>query len=652
MNKAFSLFVALLIFSFPAFGQTDPVLFTVNGKPVQLSEFNYIYSKTNGAKADFSKASLEEYLDLYTKFKIKVAYAHDIKLDTVPALQEELAGYRRQLADSYLTDREVTDKLVKEVYERTKKDISISHILFKVEKGDTAKALKGARICLEKLAKGDSFEGLAKAISEDANTQTKGGFIGFLTAMLPDNFYELENAMYNTPVGKYSNIIKTPLGYHLVKVNAERPARGEMEIAHILVRKQKEGVDQPGAKAKIDSIYTLLKNGGNFETLAQTNSDDSYSTARGGYLGFFGIGRYEIKFEDAAFGIEKDGAFSSAFETTIGFHIIKRITRKGAETLDVAKSRLKARIQRDSRFELAKEAMVARIKSESKFTEGSAALKKFTGSLDSTFLTYAWKTSERMAAEKLFSYGAKDFTTSDFGDYLVTNANRRLSYAVNAKNNVAEMAQTMYNEYVNESALTYEETQLDKKYIDFRNLMREYEEGILLFEAIKMNVWDKPAQDSVGLEKFYNGRKDKYQWDERAQVITYSLSDSAKTQLEDIRKFAMKNAPQAVLKKFNGKKDILTFKEETIEKGKNKALATLNWKAGTVGNSEEMKADKVVNFMKIEKIIPKGTKALKEARGPVIVDYQEFLEKKWMEDLTTKYKVDIKKDVLNSIIKK
>ncbi len=651
MKKSLLFFLSVFILITKTFGQNDPVLFTVNGAPVHLSEFNYIYTKTNGSKADFSRASIDEYLDLYTKFKMKVARAKDMKLDTIPALKEELAGYRRQLADSYLTDKEVTEKLVREAYDRIQRDISLSHILVKIDRNDTTAAWATAQAIKARLAKGENFEALVKEVSQDLNTQKKGGLLGFLTATLPDGFYALESAMYNTPVGKTSDVIRSPIGYHIIKINAERPARGEVEVAHIMFRKTKEGIPQLFAKQHADSVYTELKKGSSFETMAMQLSDDANSSAKGGYLGFFGIGRYETAFEDAAFNLVKDGDFSEPVESSIGWHIVKRISRKGIEPLDIVKSRLKARIQQDSRFELAKKSMVERIKRENNFMQTPSVLNDFIAQLDSTYLTFGWKKPETKTQAELFKLGSKSFKTEDFTNYLAANANRRLSYAVSAKNNLGEITRMMYDEYMNEQALAFEETQLESKYSDFKNLMREYEEGILLFEAIKMNVWDKASLDSVGLEKFHKTRKDKYMWNERAQIITYMVSDSAKAELDNIRLYAEKSAVKDVLKKFNKKKDLVSFSEETVEKDKRKAIESINWKVGSMTKPELDASDRTWRFYKIEKITPPTAKTLKEARGFVVADYQEFLEKQWMDELAAKYKVVVKKDVLDSIIK-
>jgi peptidyl-prolyl cis-trans isomerase SurA len=648
----FIIFALCMALNLTVSAQTDPSLFTVSGTPVSLSEFKYIYSKTNGAKADYSRASVEEYLDLYTKFKMKVARARAMQLDTSPILQEELAGYRRQLADSYLTDREVTDKLIKEAYDRMLKDINVAHILVIIkDPNDTLAAYSRIKTAIVRLERGESFQALAGELSEDQYSKANGGAIGFMTAMLPDGFYDLENAIYNTPAGKNSGIVRSPLGYHIIKNVGERSARGEIEAAHILIRKKNGEVPVLNAKARIDSIYGALKAGAPFDQLAQKTSEDGSSAARGGYLQPFGIGRYEAAFEDAAFGIERDGDYTQPFETSIGWHIVKRGSRKGIETYDVMKTRLKARIQRDGRFELAKTAMVARIKKEGNMVENKAAFTQLIPRFDSTLLTYSWQEPTLSGDETLVSFGGNVASkTSDFMKFVGENANKRVNYALLEKTNVAAVAQRLFGDFINEKALAYEELQLERKYPDFKNLMREYEEGILLFEAIKINVWDKAAQDSTGLEKFYSSNKDKYFFGERAQLIYYSLADSSGLDVEKVAKYAKKNTPQAVMKKFNpAGKELVSFREETIERGKGKIIDPSMWKKGMVVTN---KANDPRNFTKVERLLPKTAKTLKEARGFVVADYQEFLEKQWLTELAKVYKVEVDRSVLESIIQK
>jgi len=238
--KQITLFI-LLFCSIAVFAQADAdVLFTVEDSPVYVGEFKYIYEKTNQDNADYSQASVEEYLELYKKFKLKVQRAKDIKLDTIQALKKELNGYRKQLANSYLIDKEVTERLIKEAYERKKIDVNISHIMVQLPKGatpqDTLAKFNKIMDLYSQLEAGKKFEELVPQ-SEDKSSIKKRGNLGFVTAVLPSGFYTLENAAYNTTVGGYSKPIRTGVGYHIIQNNGKRPARGEIEAAHILIRK-------------------------------------------------------------------------------------------------------------------------------------------------------------------------------------------------------------------------------------------------------------------------------------------------------------------------------------------------------------------------------------------------------------------------------
>lgn len=631
----------------------DPVLFTIDKTPVHLSEFKYIYNKTSGEKADYSRASLEDYLDRYVNFKLKVKRARDMKLDTISALQKELDGYRRQLADSYLIDREVTDRLIKEAYERTLKDVAISHIMISVSKNatpaDTLAAYNKAMDIYNRLNKGEQFESLAKELSDDKSAKDNNGVLGFVTAVLPDGFYDLESAIYNNPKGSIVKPVRSPIGYHILRIDDSRPARGEMEVAHILIRNTKDKPN-PNAKSKIDSLYLALQKGEKFDDLATNFSEDNQTNKKGGYLGFFGINRYERTFEEAAFALQNDGDFTKPFETSAGWHIVKRISRKQTDPYEVAKNRLKPRIQRDGRYELAKLSMVERIKREGNFRENSGIVDKFIATLDSTFLTPKWKAPEK-SAETIFTLGEnKTFSLGDFTEFIFLNSRKRLESGPNANN--TDVVKRIYKDFISESCLRYEETQLDKKYPDFRSLMREYEEGILLFEATKDLVWDKASQDTVGLEKYFSDYKIKYQWEDRAVVSMFSVSNKLEAEIEKIRKMASKKETDKVLTKYNNdKEEPISVHEETYEKGRNKVIDALEWKAGSLTGTEVNKKDNTLNFMKIEKIIPRSQKTLKEARGYVVADYQDYLEKKWIEDLKKDYKVEINQDIFNKMVK-
>lgn len=653
----YKLFFALtfLLFSTSIFAQYEHdnrTLFTVADTPVPVSEFVYIYSKTNGKDADFSKKSIEEYLDLYINFKLKVQKAHDMQLDTIPALKAELAGYRKQLANSYLIDKSITEKLIKEAYEHVKQDVDISHLLISIKPNptpaDTLAAYEKVMSAKKRIEGGYDFNELAKGVSADPSAKSNGGHIGYVTALFPKGLYALEKAAYAAPIGKLVGPIRTDAGYHLLICHGRRPARGEMEAAHILIREVKGKPD--AAKEEIDKIYAKLEAGTPFETLATQFSQDKRTAKNKGYIGFFGINRYEPSFEQAAFDIPTDGAYSKPIKTSVGWHIIKRISKKEIQPYNIEKSRLSAKIKKDPRFEMAKTAMLNRIKRENHFEEHPEVLNDFKTKLDRTFLTYKWKASNDGATKTLFRIGNKvQYSLADFEKFLEKASRKRMRMA---DTNMA--VDKLYDEYVDGELLKYEEQHLSEKYPEFRALMREYEEGILLFEATKQIVWDYASKDTVGLQKFFETKiKGKYQWDERAVTEVYTIPKQFKKEAIDIRDYARTHSMKEVMDHFNTDKETKVLaKEEQFERFRNSDLKSLKWEKGIITDPIASKDFKTVKFYKILDIIPAGPKKLSEARGYIVADYQEELEKRWVASLKDEYKVKVKKSVVKSLIKK
>jgi peptidyl-prolyl cis-trans isomerase SurA len=637
----------------------DPVLFTVKGNPVNVSEFVGIYSKTNQDKADFSRASLEEYLDLYIKFKLKVQKARDLKLDTLPALKTELDGYRRQLASSYLVDREVTDKLVKEAYDRMLQDVEISHIFIAVDKNapaqDTLVAYNKAMDLMKAINGGKTFEqaeaDYAKTLApNDKSASDSKGYIGFVTALLPDGFYGMENSIYRAKAGSVTGPVRSNSGYHIIKVLSFRPARGEMEVAQILVRKGDTPAKMDAAKMRIDSIYKVLQGGADWNTLCAAVSEDKMTAGKGGDIGFFGINRYQKNFEDATFALQKDGDFSAPVETTIGWHIIKRKSARPVGSFDATKRGLSERIKRDSRSEIAKQSIISRIQRDGHFTENSGALDKWIAlQQDSMFHTYRWKPDPAKPQTVLFSFGNQTYMLADFEEYCGRASRDRMrgkGYPV------SETVGKLYKAWKDETTLRFEESQLSTKYPEFSSLMREYEGGMLLFEAAKIEVWDRANSDTIGLEKYFNEQlKNKFKWDERAKVSIYTIKSDDPNLLLKVREMAAKKPAADVLKKFNKKEEVVTVLERIYEKGKNKDLDNI-WKAGSLTPGKTDGGTKTANFTKVEEIVPPTSKKLSEAKGYAVADYQDYLEKNWVEKLRAEYKVDVNKPVFESLIKK
>ncbi len=641
--------LTLCLFSIVGFSQSDdPVLFTVEDNPVHLSEFDYIYSKNTGKNTDYSQESLEEYLELYVKFKLKVQRAKEIKLDTIPSLMTELDGYRKQLAKSYLTDKEVTNRLIDEVYKRSAKDVKLSHILVSVGPNANENAVNAAKNKIKniskKLKEGMSFDDAVQEFSEDKISKENGGGLPYLSSMFPSGFYELENAAYALEVGGISEPVRTKLGFHIARLDKVRDSRGEIEVSHILLRKEKIRQKKSDVKPRIDAIYARLEAGEDFSELAKDISEDKSSARNGGYLGFFGMNKYESSFEEAAFSLTEDGTYTQPIESSVGWHIIKRISKKAPDNYEDSKKRLKALVIKDPRHKIAKESLIDKIKEESNFKENPAVLNSFKSTLDKSFYSYKWKPSE-MENKTLLSFSDTNVELSDFVKYAKDNTRARLRMD---ELEIDEAISRLYSDFVQEKAIEYEEKQLVKKYPDFKAIMREYEEGILLFEVTKMNVWDKASQDSVGLEAFYSKNAKNYMWKERAKTQTFILNTTDEKVIEQFMKKAKKKSPEWLKNKFG---DIFTIEEDTYERG-SRDVSGIKFSKKSLSSPVVDKRKSKTTFKKIIEIMPPVQKSLKEARGYIEADYQDELEKKWVSDLRLKYNVNVNEEVLKTLVKK
>jgi peptidyl-prolyl cis-trans isomerase SurA len=652
-KKTIILYLFVLSLSTFGYSQNDEVLFSVAGDEVTVSEFDYIYNKNNGDEADYTEQSLQEYLDLYVKFKLKVQRAKTLKLDTIKSLQRELEGYRKQLANSYLVDNEVSDNLIKEVFERKKSDLDVSHIMIvcddKANDNAVDKAERRIKEIKKLLERGDDFVETAKKLSEDKQSAANGGRIGYITAMLPKGFYNLESAAYNTPVGETSDIFRTAIGFHIVKVNGKREALGEVEIAHILLRENKKGVAVAGIEDKIDSIHTALKNGAKFNELSATHSDDAKTKDRGGYIGFFGINKYEKAFESAAFALKNDGDISEPIKTQVGYHILKRLSKKDLNDFGKAQKQLKRVVSGAERFDIARESLIEKIKKDGGLKEQTTVLNNFKNSLGDDFLSFKWEVPTLKDQELLSFDSGQSATIQDFADYCKKQSKTRLRAGKNSKS--AEVADNLYKMFIDDQAIKYEESNLENKYPEFKALMREYREGILLFEATEREVWNMASTDTVGLTAYYDQHKDRYQWKDRAKVVEYTLKTTNAKEIKKAYKQTKKKELKEAVAAVNKDKQMLSYRELTLDKENDKLSGVRKWKNGALTEPAVDIKNKRTTYYKIVEVMAPGTKKLSEARGYVISDYQDKLEKDWIEKLRSTYDVQINQEVFNGLIK-
>ena len=629
------------------------VLFTVADKPVTVEEFQYIYEKNNGANADYSEESVMEYLGLYEKFKLKVARARDLKVDTIPALQRELAGYRKQLANTYLNDKEVTNTLVEEVIVRMKTDREVSHIFLPLDQKSSYNVKNQVKANIDaiyaRLQRGEDFAKVAKDASLDPSSAVKGGELGFYVAPLPSGFYAFENAMYDTRIGGFSEPIQSKMGYHIIKVHSERPARGKRDIAHILVKKSDKGVDL-ASKKTIDSLYAELnKEPTKFKTLAAKFSDDKNTAAKGGKLGTIRIRQYDSAFEDAAFALKKNGDYSQPIQTDIGWHIIQRIKVVEETDEDRLRRNLTAQLVRDDRLEISKKALIESIKKESNLVVNKRAINIFNSKLTEEFYTYKWQIPT-LPTEDLLSFngGSKVFSLGDFAEYCKRNTKDRLKF--NKDIPTVEAVDMLFENYTDDAVLEYEEANLEKKYPAFKALMREYEEGILLFETTKMEVWDKASQDTVGLKSYFAEHMENYKWEDRVKLQSAVIKTSDAKVLAKIQKGLSKNKSYTSLqKKYNSENTTFVIMDAETFPLDSPQLEDITPTVGATKTST--KPDGSIAVTKVVESIPAGTKKFNEAKGYIIADYQDYLEKEWVKDLKARFPVDINQSILDQLIK-
>jgi peptidyl-prolyl cis-trans isomerase SurA len=633
------------------------VIFTVDKQSVTVGEFEYVYTNNINNQADYSEKSLTDYLNLYENFRLKVREAEAMKLDTITTLKTELEGYRKQLAKSYLTDKEITDHLIQEAYERSKQEVNVSHILVGCDENanpaDTLAAYKKAQDYRARLLKGEDFAKLAKESADkdkgDPSAKDNGGTIGWFTVF--QTVYPFESAAYGLKAGEISNPVRTQFGYHIVKLNKTRPAQGEIHVAHILLKFSEKATDEEKAKAKvrIDSISNQLALGKlKWDDAVTAFSEDRTSKSKKGELQWFGVGRMMPEFEEAAYALKKDGDVSKPTKTNYGWHIIKRLEKRAIPPFAEVKADFKKKVERDSRSSVAKTKLIDRIKRENKFYESLVTKRQFFDAIDTNQIRSGNLHGDSIkfaTNEPLFHLAGAAYTTKDFGLYLEKSAKRR-----NDKGKEGLLTE-YYDNWVNQKCLDYEESMLDKKKPEFASLMKEYRDGILLFELTDRQVWGKATKDTTGLQAFHDQNKTKYMWKERADVEIFNCSDkkicdeanalvkSGKTG-EEVQKLLNKEGSTSKVSVISGK----------YEKGQYDVVDKTTWKKGVEPITKIN--DSSYQFVFVKEIVKPEPKTLKEAKGYAVSDYQEYLEKKWLADLRQKYPIEVNQSVFKSLIKK
>ena len=639
------------------------VLMTIGDQDITVKEFTDVYYKNNLKSDVIEKKSVDEYLELFTTFRMKVMEAERLQLDTSARFQKELAGYRKQLAKPFMSSDDITDELLQEAYQRKLKDIRASHILIRCDKNalpsDTLKAYNKAMDIRKKaLAKDADFGALADQYSDDPSAKgTKAsdqaparpgnhGDLGYFTVF--DMVYPFETGAYNTKEGEISMPVRSDFGYHIIKVNSITDAMGSIQAAHIFLQLPFDAPaeDEAAMKLKADNIYNELmaKDGKNWNEMVKQYSDDKGTVARNGALSSFTVSRIVPEFIEACKSLEID-QIAKPVRTNYGYHIIKLLSKSGVGSFEKESKGLSERIEKDMRSKKSEEVVLKQVKSEYKFKQNDKNLEAFLATIDSTILRKAYEPATNVDMNAtLFSLEGHPTKVKDFVAYIKENMTMQ-KYVT-----PATYGYQLYESFCNTTVLDYADAHLEDKYPEFKALVQEYKDGILLFDLMDREVWDKAVKDTVGLKEFHERNAAKYMWGDRVQasIITVTRPESlpkVKALLDSgIELDSLRGALQ---------RDSIGYafvRKGYYQRGDNQYVDQTEWKVG-VRNEIPSTVDQSTTIVCIREIRKPEQKTLKEARGLVTSDYQVELEQKWVQSLKERYPVKINEKVLDKVRK-
>jgi len=666
-NRNFLKMFVLASLIMPAFfaqaqSKTDKeVLMTIGDQSITVKDFTDVYYKNNLKSDVIEKKSVDDYLELFTTFRMKVMEAERLQLDTSAKFKKELAGYRKQLAKPFMSSDDITDELIEEAYQRKLKDIRASHILIRCDKNalpsDTLKAYNKAMDIRKKaLAKGADFGALADQYSDDPSAKGmkatdqnparpgNHGDLGYFTVF--DMVYPFETGAYNTKEGEISMPVRSDFGYHLIKVVSITDALGSIQAAHIFLQLPFDAPaeDVAAMKQKADNIYKELmaQNGKNWNEMVKQYTDDKGTIARNGALSSFTVSRIVPEFIEVCKSLKVD-EIAKPVRTNYGFHIIKLLSTSGVSSFDKESKGLSERIEKDMRSKKSEELVLRQVKSEYKFKQNDKNLEAFLATIDSSILRNAYEPAANVDMNAtLFSLENNPTKVSDFVTYIKANMTTQ-KYVT-----PATYAYQLYESFSNETAMNYADAHLEDKYPEFKALVQEYKDGILLFDLMDREVWNKAVKDTVGLAEFHKRNASKYMWGDRAYatVITVTRPES----LPKVKALLDKGVELDSLRSAIQRDSIgyAFVRKGYYQRGDNQYVDQTEWKVG-VRNEIPSTVDQSTTIVCIREVRKPEQKTLKESRGLVTSDYQVELEQNWVKSLKEKYPVKINESVLEKV---
>lgn len=623
---------------------TSEALFEIDNIPYSTNEFIYVFKK-NHYKRDsiHSEKSVNDYLDLFINFKLKVTEAKSLGLDTTNSFKSEFELYRRQLAESYLSEKQITEELVTQAYQRMQQEVSVSHILVLVDiiaaPEDTISAYRLISEIRGKAVNGEDFNKLALIYKGKNKDKVVGENLEYFTVF--QMVYPFENMAYKINIGEISEIVRTRFGYHILKVLDKRTAKGKIQVSHILLRLPKGLVQEDSIKKRkrIFEIHQLLLNGADWVETCNQFSEDINTRSKGGVLPEFSSTARNIhpSFAKACYSLREPGEISDPFLTPFGWHIVRLEKKPGIKPFEEVKTMLKSQVERDSRSQIGKQRLIKVLKEENNLVE---YVETYDLALELIEKKRTFVLEDSL--KYIFTIGDLNYTIGDFLAFLKQNNSI-------GKDTTRLKISNGYNKFLEDKLIEYEKTHLAEKYFDYKMLEQEYREGILLFQLMEQKVWNKAASDSIGIRNYFDENSEKYHQNSKAKTIIFSsnnieIHDKIGQKLLNIETLKLvddslfSNLKSDMESEYNSKSNLsLQITRDWFEQNGNPLLDGINWQEGKYSKTTNGRFHWII----IIEVLPRKQSELDEVKGLVISDYQKLLEEQWVKELRAKYSVEV-----------
>lgn len=637
--RIFSFFFILFILSINILNSQDldsKTLMTIGNQNISVKEFLRVYNKNINLVQDQNQKDIDYYINLYSKYKLKLIEAKELGYDLKDSYKKEFTSYKNQLSNAYTTDKEVTESLVKEAYNRTANEIKAQHILVRFQDNqDSLLAYEKIQSLRSRLINED-FLNLRSLLHDGKSIFVED--LGYFSAF--KMVYEFENAAFNTLVGQTSTPFRTQFGYHVVKVLDTRPSRGKVQVAHIMISNtQKDSSLVP--EIRINELYNSLIQGSSFETLAKQFSDDKSSASKGGVMNPFKSGDINSEvFVDTAFNLNEIGSMSKPIQTQYGWHILKLILKSPIQPYEIIKQDLEKKVKRDSRSLIIRKKMIEKLVSKYEIFEPNLDLSSQLITIDAKESLWVLKSTK--LKDVFLRIEDKIYTYETFLKFL--NQNNRLY--VKSKSNY-EFIKKQYKTFFENNLFEYKKNNLINENEEFANILKEYEDGLLLFDIMQDKIWDVAKNDTLALKLFYDNNVSKFKSKEK--IVGTIISSKDKKHLKKVIKLWEKSIiNQEISNQLNYKSQVIILSTGEFEITDPLLPQNKNFKKG-ISKIIEFENNYVV--LKVQDIIPAKTLPFEKIKGSVISKYQSFLETNWVEKLANKYHIKIDNKVLEELKK-